>query len=122
MEKKTYISGEEREKCRKVAEVFAENDEEKTLIVDIGRFGFLKLINYQYPYGFDDTISYCNSREMFDDLWNDWLYEHLQKIAEDNPVLFEMDYEDMLKELPEEKQKELEDKRKDFAERAGITL
>ena len=46
----------------------------------------------------------------------------MQKIADDNPALLELDYEDMLTELPEEKQKEFEDKRKEFAEKAGITL
>lgn len=122
MEKKEYISEEEREKCRKVVEVFAELDEEKVSVVEIGRFGFIRLIYYQYPYGFDDVISYCDSRELFEDLWYDWLYEHLQKITDENPALLELDYEDMLTELPEEKQKEFEDKRKEFAEKAGITL
>ena len=122
MEKKEYISEEEREKCRRVAEVFAELDEEKVSVVEIGRFGFLRLLYYQYPYGFDDAISYCDSRELFEDLWYDWLYEHLQKIADENPALLELDYEDMLTELPEEKQKEFEDKRKEFAQKAGITL
>ncbi|MFG6324238.1 MAG: hypothetical protein K1W41_23310 [Lachnospiraceae bacterium] len=122
MEKKEYISGEERKKCRRVAEVFSGLDKEKVLVLEIGRFGFLRLLSYQYPYGFDDAISYCNSKELFEDLWYDWLYEHLQKIADANPALLELDYEDMLTELPEEKQKEFEDKRREFAEKAGITL
>lgn len=122
MEKKEYISEEERKKCRRVAEVFAELDEEKVSVVEIGRFGFLRLLYYQYPYGFDDAISYCDSKELFEDLWYDWLYEHLQKIADENPALLELDYEEMLTELPKEKQKEFEDKRKEFAEKAGIRL
>ena len=72
MEKKEYISEEERKKCRRVAEVFAELDEEKVSVVEIGRFGFLRLLYYQYPYGFDDAISYCDSKELFEDLWYDW--------------------------------------------------
>lgn len=123
MEKRIYISDEEREKCRKVAEVFSELDEEKVLVIEVERFGFLRLLSYHYPYGFDDAISYCDSKELFDDLWYDWLYDYLEKIADDNPGLLELDYyEDVLKELPEERQKELENKRKGFAQRAGITL
>lgn len=122
MEKKIYISNEEQEKCRRVAKVFAGLEEEKVFVVEVGRFGFLRLLSYQYPYGFDDAVSYCDSRELFEDLWFDWLYEHLQKIADQNPALLELDYEDMLTELPKEKQKELEDRRKDFAKKAGITL
>ena len=122
MEKKEYISEEERKKCRRVAEAFAELDEEKVSVVEIGRFGFLRLLYYQYPYGFDDAISYCDSKELFEDLWYDWLYEHLQKIADENPALLELDYEDMLTELPEEKQKEFEDKRREKTKKAGIRL
>ncbi len=122
MEKKEYISREEREKCHKVAEAFAGLEEEKVLVVEIGRFGFLRLLYYQYPHGFDDAIVYCDSRDLFEDLWSDWLCEHLQTIAEENPALLELDYEDMLTELPEEKQTEFEDKRKELAEKAGITL
>lgn len=122
MEKKKYISEEEREKCRRVAEVFSEFDEEKVMVLDMGRFGFLRLLFYQYPCGFDDAITYCEGRELFEDLWYDWLYEHLQKIADENPALLELDYEDMLTELPEEKQREFEDKRKEFAKKAGIDL
>lgn len=40
---------------------------------------------------FDDAISYCDSQELFDDLWYDWLYEYLEKIAGGNPVLLELE-------------------------------
>ena len=122
MEKKKYISDEEHEKCRRVAEAFAELEDVDIVVVDVGRYGFVKLQYYTPPTGFENDFTFTDSKELFEDLWYDWLYEHLQKIADANPALLELDYEDMLTELPEEKQKEFEDKRREFAEKAGITL
>ena len=42
--KEIYITDSEREKCRKVADAFAELYEiENILVVDAGRYGFVKL-------------------------------------------------------------------------------
>ena len=58
--KEKYITDDEREKCRKVADAFAELYEiENILVVDAGRYGFVKLQYYdhrkvlkmQLPYG-----------------------------------------------------------------------
>lgn len=46
MEKKQYITGEEREKCRKVADAFAELEDADVVVVDAGRYGFVKLQYY----------------------------------------------------------------------------
>ncbi len=46
MEKQVYITEEEREKCRKVIDAFAELYEienEDILVVDAGRYGFVKM-------------------------------------------------------------------------------
>ena len=120
MKKDKYITDEERKKCRKVANAFAGLEEENIMVVDVGKFGFLRLFYYKYPYGFDNAILYSDSKQLFDDLWQDWLYEQLQKIAKENPYLLELDYEDVFKELPEEKQKELMDKRLYFEKRSGF--
>ena len=122
MEKKRYISEEEQTKCRAVANAFAELEEENIIVVDAGRFGFLKLLYYKYPDGIDDVIFYSDSKKLFDDLWQDWLYEQLQKIAKDDPSMRELDYEDMLEVLSPKRQKELQERKKDFARKAGIDL
>ena len=45
--KEIYITDSEREKCRKVADAFAELYEiENILVVDAGRYGFVKLQYY----------------------------------------------------------------------------
>ncbi len=44
--KKVYITEEEREMCRKVIDAFAElyeMEDEDILVVDVGRYGFVKL-------------------------------------------------------------------------------
>lgn len=47
MNQQTYITEEEREKCKKVANAFWEiYQEDDVLVVDAGRFGFVKLQNY----------------------------------------------------------------------------
>ncbi len=47
--KKVYITEEERNKCRKVSDAFAELyeiEDEDMLVVDVGRYGFIKLQCY----------------------------------------------------------------------------
>lgn len=105
MQRDVYITDEERIKCRRVARAYAEIDDEKVKVIEIGRFGFLRLLYYKYPYGFDDAITYFDSKELFEDLWQDWLYDQLQKIAKDNPVLMELDDDELFEELPEDKKK-----------------
>lgn len=119
-EKRKYISDEEREKCRRVVSAYEkELDEIEISVVDAGRFGFVKLIYYKYPYGFDDAISYTDSLELFLDLWEEWLEAQLLKLIKNTPRA-ELDYEDIFKSLSKDKQKELMSKREYFAEKAGI--
>lgn len=55
--KEKYITDDEREKCRKVADAFAELYEiENILVVDAGRYGFVKLQYYRPPQGFEDSL------------------------------------------------------------------
>ena len=54
MEKTVYITEEEREKCRKVIDVFEELyeiEDEDILLVDVGRYGFVKLQCYTASHG-----------------------------------------------------------------------
>lgn len=122
MKKDTYISKEEQEKCRKVAEAFKELYEREDIIVlDAGKYGYVKLQYYKEPYGFDDVFTYTDSRELFDDLWNEWFNGRLLEYARDTPMM-EFDYPDIFKCLPKDKQQELMDKKIFFAEEAEIIL
>ena len=78
--KEKYITDDEREKCRKVADAFAELYEiENILVVDAGRYGFVKLQYYRPPEGFEDAITFTDSRSMFDKLAE---YKPLAKVEE----------------------------------------
>ena len=117
---KTYITDEERIKCQKVADAFAEISEYEDLMVfNAGKYGFVKIQYFKLPFGFDSVTTYFDSRSLFDDLWEEWLDTQLLNFAAGTPME-EMDYEDILKRLPKERQKELADKRSYFAEKAGI--
>lgn len=119
MEKETYITEAEREKCRRVADAFAELEEADVVIVDVGRYGFVKLQYYTPPIGFENDFTFTDSRELFEDLWQEWLNMQLYRIAEGTPLL-EEGYDGVFQSLPEEKQKELMGRKQHFAEAAGI--
>lgn len=118
--KQTYITDEEKENCQKVVDAFAELFENEDLtVVNAGKYGFVKLQYYRNHVGFDNAFSFNDSRSLFNDLWEEWLDTQLLDIAGDTPMA-EMDYGDILKCLPLEKQKELLDMHKRFAEKAGV--
>lgn len=120
--KKVYISDEEHEKCRKVVNAFAEElDDIEISVVDAGRYGFVKLTYYKFPYGFDDAISFTDSLELFLDLWDEWIEAQLLKITKNTPMA-EMDYEEMFKCLSKDTQDKLMAKREYFAEKAEIRI
>lgn len=106
-QKQVYISDEEREKCRKVVNAYgAELDDVKITVVDAGKYGFVKLTYYKFPYGFDEAITYTDSLELFFDIWEEWLETQLLRLTKNTPIA-ELDYEDMFKCLSKEKQEEL---------------
>lgn len=118
MGKEVYITDEERKKCRNVADAFRELYElTDVVVVDAGKYGFVKLQYYKPPAGFDSLVTYTDSQVMFDDLWEDWLYNQLLTSVLGTPIA-EFEYEDIFKCLPEEKQKELMAKRIYFKERS----
>ncbi len=121
MEKKVYISEIEREKCRKVAEAYAELYEEDDIVVlDAGKYGFVKLQYYKPSVGFDGVDTFTDSRKLFDDLWEEWRNTQLLMVAKGTSMA-EMDYEEMFQGMPAEKQKELLEKKNYFAKKAGIS-
>lgn len=116
----TYITDEERENCQKVADAFAELFEcEDLTVLNAGNYGFVKLQYFKFPFGFDTIDSFYDCKSLFDELWEEWLHTQLINLTADTPMA-DMDYEDILKCLPEEKRKELLDKRICFAERTGV--
>ena len=121
MEKKAYITEEEQKKCRKVADAFAELEDVDIVVVDAGRYGFVKLQYYTPPTGFENDFTFTDSREMFEDLWEEWLHTQIIVLAREMGV-GDIDYDNFFKRLPEEKQNELMGRKQIFAETAGIEI
>lgn len=122
MEKKVYITEEERAKCQKVADVFAELYEMADIaVVDVGRYGFVMLKYYKPPHGFEDEITFTDSVELFEGLWEEWLNTKLYLLARGTPLL-EKGYKGVFESLSREKQLELIVRKANFAKVAGIYL
>ena len=122
MEKQVYISEEERRKCKKVADAFAELYEmENILVVDAGRYGYVKLQYYKPPHGFEDVATYTDSKVMFEDLWQEWIDTKLYLMAKGTPLM-ESGYDGVFKSLTKEKQAELIERKADYAKVAEISL
>lgn len=122
MNKKAYITREEQIKCKKVADAFSKLYElENIVVLDVGRFGFVKLQYYRPPQGFDNVVTFTDSKDMFEDLWQEWFDTKLYLLAKEKQ-LEEMDYEKVFAGLSVQEQKKLVDRKQVFAEQAGITL
>ena len=121
MEKKAYITEEEQKKCRKVADAFAELEDVDIVVVDAGRYGFVKLQYYTPPTGFENDFTFTDSREMFEDLWEEWLHTQVIRLAGEMKI-DDIDYDAVFGKLPEEKQNELMGRKQIFAETAGIEI
>ena len=119
MEKKTYITKAERKKCQKVADAFAELEDEDIVVVDVGRYGFVKLQYYTLQRGFENNYTFTDGRELFEDLWQEWLNMQLYRLAEGTSLL-EEGYDEAFKSLSKEKQNELIERKQHFAKAAGI--
>ena len=122
MEKQVYITEEERAKCQKVADAFAELYEmENIMVFDAGRYGFVELKYYKPLHGFEDAITYTDSVALFEGLWEEWLNTKLYLLAKGTPLL-EKGYKGVFESLSEEKQSELIVRKADFAKTAEIYL
>lgn len=122
MEKQVYITEEERAKCQKVADAFAELYEiENIVVMDVGRYGYIKLQYYKIPVGFQDVMTFTNSRALFEDLWEEWLNTKLYLLAKETSLL-EKGYQGVFDSLPEEKQAALVGRKTDFAVQADISI
>lgn len=120
--KEVYITAEERKKCQKVADAFAELYEiENILVMDAGRYGFVKLQYYSKQRGFENVFTFVDSKSLFDDLWQKWFDTKLILRARETPMQ-EMDYEEIFNCLSEQEKNELLDRKTEFAKAAEIEL
>ncbi len=122
MKKQVYITEEERAKCQKVADAFAELYEmENIVVLDVGRYGFVELKYYKPPHGFEEDATFIDSKALFDALWKEW-YDTTLYLTAKEMKLNDILYEEVFKSLPKEKQSAIIGRKADFAKKAGITL
>ena len=48
-----------------------EIEDEDMIVVDVGRYGFVKLQCYTPSYGFEEFDTYTDSRSLFEGLWEE---------------------------------------------------
>ncbi len=117
-----YITQEQREKCRKVADAFAELYElADVMVADAGRFGFVRLQWFSEGEGFDSAAVYSDSVELFEELWRIW-YEHEVLTPVLGTPLSELDYDEIFKALPKDRQEEIQGKKDYFLALCGDSI
>ena len=120
--KQVYIIQEERAKCQKVVDAFAELYEmENIVVLDAGRYGFVELKYYKSPHGFEEDETFTDSRELFEALWQEWFTTKLYLMAREMQ-LDDILYEKVFNSLPKEKQSVLIGEKADFAQKAGVMI
>lgn len=117
-----YISADERELCRKVAKAFeGAFVEEDTLVLDAGRFGFVKLRYYKLPGGFESVKTFRSSEAMFRDLWDEWVCQQILEYASGTPLV-ELEYAEIFRCIPEEIKESYGLKKQEFMSKAGCSF
>lgn len=107
MQEQTFITDIERKACQKVVTAFAElYDQLDITVKDTGKYGFVKLYCFEPGYGFHKMTTFTNSKDLFNNLWQEWWHEQVFTLAIGTPLL-DLDYPDILKSLPKEKQEKI---------------
>lgn len=114
MTQQTFITDQERSACQRVANAFASLYDQIDIVVkDAGKYGFVKLYCFEPGYGFDKMTTFTNSKDLFDNLWQEWWHEKVFALAIGTPLL-ELDYPDILRALPKKKQRKIMGKKAYF--------
>lgn len=87
-------------------------------MVDVGKYGLVKLQCYIPSYGFEEFDTYTDSNSLFEGLWDEWLNLNLFLIAS-QMQLDDIVGEEVFNTLPKEKQSELIGRKDDFAKKGG---
>lgn len=102
-----YITEEQRARCRKIADAFAElYDLTDVVVADAGRFGFVRLQWFSEGEGFDSAMVFSDGGELFEELWRIW-YEHEVLTPVLGTPLAELDYDEIFQTLSKDRQEEI---------------
>ena len=112
---KEYISKEELARCMKVKNIFAELSERNGnfCVVDAYPFGCEVLEWFNEDEGFDRSEHFTDSHELFDYLLSTWEKIYLYEVGSCYGNT-ELEEDEILEILPEEKKKEMEQIREGY--------
>ena len=88
-------------------------------MLEAGKYGFYKLLFSIFPIDVVNATLFTSAKELFDDLWIEWMKEQLITLLKDTPMI-ELSYDEMFESLSKDTQRELMAKRDYFAQKAGI--
>ncbi len=112
-----FITEEQRAKCRKVADAFAELYElTDVMVADAGRFGFVRLQWFSEGEGVDSAMAFSDCLELFEELWRIWYVHEVLTHVLGTP-LAELDYDEIFQTLSKDRQEEILEKKKYFISR-----
>lgn len=110
----TYITEEQRAKCRKVADAFAELYElTDVMVADAGRFGFVRLQWFKEDEEFDSVVVFSDSSKLFEKLWRIW-YEYQVLTPVLGTPIAELSYDEIFCTLTQDRQEEILKKKEYF--------
>lgn len=89
-----------------VFEELYEIEDEDILLVDVGRYGFVKLQCYTASHGFEELDTYTDSNSLFEGLWEEWLSLNVFLLAREMQ-LADVLYDDLFNNLPKENSQSL---------------
>lgn len=112
------ISEDERERCQKVANAFAELYEmyEGMIVLDAGRFGFVKLMYFDGE-SFASSDVYNDSIKLFDSLWYDWKLDYMFERVKDT-TQGDLTIDELFDLLTPNQKRYIERKREEFWQKA----
>ena len=94
-----------------MADAFAELYElTDVMVADAGRFGFIRLQWFSEGEGFDSTMAFSDSEELFEELWRIW-YGHEVLTPVLGTPLAELDYDEIFQTLPKTGRRNLREKK-----------
>ena len=91
-----------------------------TCVLDAGEFGFVYLTYYRDQKScFDKNKVYRNAEELFEALWDEWLYSEVMQPVYGTEEA-EAGFEEIYRKLPDERKQEYAVRKQQFMDLAGL--
>ena len=116
-----YITLEEKERCKIIADIFYESLAKDDLIIcDAGKYGYAMLTYYKPPIGFDGIIMFTDSQKMYNTLLQEWYTSRIEDLAK-TMNMSNLDVDVFYEQLLDEQKSSLIQQRQQFIAKAKKT-